>query len=47
LLRPPNKHAPKFDAPWVAFLVIFNTYTADLGLRVAEFGVTRPEVGGE
>lgn len=46
LFRPPNKHAPKFDAPWVVFLVIFNTYTADLGLRVAAFRVSRPEVGG-
>jgi hypothetical protein len=41
LLRPPNRHAPKFGPPWVAFLVIFNTYTADLGLGVAEFRVTR------
>jgi ferric-dicitrate binding protein FerR (iron transport regulator) len=46
MLGPPNKHAPKFAAPWVAFLVIFNTYTADLGLRVAEFRVTRPGGGG-
>jgi hypothetical protein len=37
-----NKHAPKFDAPWVGFLVIFNTYEADLGLEVMEFRVTRP-----
>jgi ferric-dicitrate binding protein FerR (iron transport regulator) len=42
LLLPPNKYAPKFGPPWVAFLVIVNTYTADLGLRVAEFLVTRP-----
>jgi hypothetical protein len=47
MLRPPNKHAPKFGPPWVAFLVIFNAYTADLGLRVAEFRVTRPGGGGE
>jgi hypothetical protein len=37
-----NKHAPTFDAPWVGFLVIFNTYEADLGLEVMEFRVTRP-----
>ena len=36
-----NKHTPKFDAPWVSFLVIFNTYALDLGLEVAEFLVTR------
>ena len=37
-----NKHAPQFDAPWVGFLVIFNTFETDLGLEVAEFRVTRP-----
>jgi hypothetical protein len=42
LLRPPNKHIPKFDAPWIGFLFIFNTYTIDLGLKVAELRVTRP-----
>jgi hypothetical protein len=42
MLLPPNRHAPRFGAPWVGFLVILNTYTADLGLRVAEFRVTRP-----
>ena len=39
MLRPPNRHAPRFGAPWVGFLVILNTYTADLGLKVAEFRV--------
>ena len=38
-----NVHAPKFAAPWVAFLLIFNTYKADLGLKIAEFRVTRPD----
>lgn len=42
MLRAPNKHAPKFEAPWIGFLFIFNTYTIDLGLKVAEFRVTRP-----
>ena len=37
-----NVHAPKFAAPWVAFLLIFNTYKADLGLKIAEYRVTRP-----
>jgi hypothetical protein len=37
-----NKHAPKFGAPWVAFLIIFNTYKDDLGLRVAELRVVPP-----
>src|SRR5262249_13708757 len=37
-----NKHAPIFGAPWVAFLLIFNTYKEDLGLRVAEFRVVPP-----
>ena len=37
-----NKEAPKFNAPWVGFLVIFNTFEEDLGLKVAEFRVTRP-----
>ena len=35
-------HAPTVEAPWVGFLLIVNTYTADLGLRVAEYRVTRP-----
>ena len=42
MLAPPNKHAPKFSAPWVGFLFLFNTYTKDLGLRIAELRVTRP-----
>jgi len=42
MLAPPNRHAPKFGAPWIGFLVIFNTYEKDLGLRVAEFRVTPP-----
>lgn len=37
-----NVHAPKFADPWVAFLLIFNTYKADLGLRIADLRVTRP-----
>jgi hypothetical protein len=37
-----NRHAPKFGPPWVVFLVIFNTYKEDLGLKIAEFCVTRP-----
>jgi ferric-dicitrate binding protein FerR (iron transport regulator) len=42
MLRHPNKHAPKFESPWIAFLFIFNTYMIDLGLKVAELRVTRP-----
>lgn len=37
-----NKEGPRFAPPWVAFLLIFNTYTEDIGLRVADFRVTRP-----
>ncbi len=37
-----NSAAPAFGAPWIGFLVIFNTYKIDLGLRIAEFRVTRP-----
>jgi ferric-dicitrate binding protein FerR (iron transport regulator) len=37
-----NVNAPKFGPPWVGFLVIFNTYKDDIGLKVAEFRVTRP-----
>ncbi len=37
-----NKEGPRFAPPWVAFLLIFNTHTEDLGLRVADFRVTRP-----
>jgi ferric-dicitrate binding protein FerR (iron transport regulator) len=42
MLRPPNKHIPKFEPPWIGFLFIFNTYTIDLGLKVAELRVARP-----
>lgn len=37
-----NKHAPKFPAPWVGFLLIVNTYKEDLGLKIADYRVTRP-----
>ena len=37
-----NVHAPKFDSPWVGFLVIFNTYRSDIGLKVAGFEVIPP-----
>jgi len=37
-----SKHTPKFGAPWVAFLLIFNTYQEDLGLRIASFQVIPP-----
>jgi ferric-dicitrate binding protein FerR (iron transport regulator) len=37
-----NIHTPRFTAPWVGFLVIMNTYEVDLGLKVAEFRVSRP-----
>lgn len=36
------KEAPTFPPPWVGFLLIFNTYDADIGLRVADFRVSRP-----
>ena len=39
-----NRYSPRFAAPWVAFLVIFNTYESDLGLEIAEFRVTPPEL---
>lgn len=35
------KEAPKFGPPWVGFLIIFNTYEIDLGLRVADLRVSR------
>jgi hypothetical protein len=35
------KEAPTFGPPWIAFLVIFNTYEVDLGLRVADLRVSR------
>jgi hypothetical protein len=37
-----NKHAPRFGPPWVAFLIIFNTYREDLGLEIAAFQVIPP-----
>jgi ferric-dicitrate binding protein FerR (iron transport regulator) len=37
-----NKEGPRFAPPWVCFLLIFHSYTEDLGLRVADFRVTRP-----
>lgn len=37
-----NKEAPRFNPPWVGFLVIFNTFEEDLGLKVAEFRVVPP-----
>jgi hypothetical protein len=36
-----NRHTPKFCNPWIGFLFIFNTYKEDLGLQIAEFGVSR------
>jgi hypothetical protein len=36
------KEAPAFGEPWVAFLLIFNTYDADIGLCVADLRVSRP-----
>ena len=39
-----NAHAAKFPAPWVGFLLIVNTYKLDLGLKIAEFRVTRPGI---
>jgi hypothetical protein len=37
-----NRHAPKFDPPWLGFLVIVNGYESDIGLEVAGLRVTRP-----
>jgi ferric-dicitrate binding protein FerR (iron transport regulator) len=37
-----NKHTPKFGAPWIGFLVIFNTFETEIGLEVSEFRVTAP-----
>jgi hypothetical protein len=37
-----NGHAPRFGPPWVAFLIIFNTYREDLGLKIAAFQVIPP-----
>jgi ferric-dicitrate binding protein FerR (iron transport regulator) len=38
-----NKHTPAFHAPWVGFLVIFNTYKEDLGLKISKFEVVPSE----
>jgi ferric-dicitrate binding protein FerR (iron transport regulator) len=43
LLLPPNGHVPKFGPPWVAFLLIFNTFEDDIGLTVSEFRVNPPD----
>jgi len=37
-----NGHEPKFRAPWVGFLIIFNSYRSDIGLKIAEFEVLGP-----
>lgn len=37
-----NNQAPRFRTPMVMFLLIFNTYTEDIGLEIAEFRVTPP-----
>ena len=37
-----NKHTPTFDAPWIGFLYIVNTYEEDLGLEIADFRVIGP-----
>lgn len=34
-----NRHAPKFRGVLVPFLVIFNTYKEDIGLRIADLSV--------
>ena len=41
LLAPPNREGPKFGAPWIGFLLIVNTFEADLGLEIAGLRVTR------
>jgi|GEM_PF-3174785 len=38
----PNKHTPAFGAPWIGFLVIFNTFELDVGLEIAEFRISPP-----
>jgi hypothetical protein len=40
-----NKHTPRFGSPWIAFLVIFNTFEEDIGLEIAELRVTPPGKG--
>jgi hypothetical protein len=37
-----NPHTPKFGPPWVAFLIIVNTYQEDLGLQIAALQVVPP-----
>lgn len=37
-----NNNAPKFRPPFFGFLIIFNTYTEDTGLEIAEFRVSLP-----
>jgi hypothetical protein len=37
-----NDYRPTFGPPWIGFLIIFNTWDADLGLEVGEFRVTPP-----
>lgn len=36
-----HREAPTFGPPWIGFLIIFNTYEVDLGLRVADLRVSR------
>jgi ferric-dicitrate binding protein FerR (iron transport regulator) len=40
-VEPKAWRRPPGPMPWAAFLVVFNTYEQDLGLRVAEFSVGR------
>ena len=40
-----NMNAPTVEAPWVGFLLIFNTYTADLGLAWPNTGWPAPAAG--
>ncbi|CAN5179381.1 hypothetical protein BH10PLA2_BH10PLA2_23080 [soil metagenome] len=37
-----NPHTPKFGGPWIGFLIIFNTYRSDIGLKVAGLEVLPP-----
>jgi hypothetical protein len=41
-----NPFAPRFGPPWVGFLLVINTYEQDLGLKIAEYQVTRPHGPG-
>ncbi len=38
------RRLPPGPFPWLAYLVVFNTYEHDLGLKVAEFTVSRGEL---